>query len=189
MDSQKLIILDLDETLIYATEENLKYDDGFKVGNYYVHPRPHLESFLRFCFAHFNVGVWTSSGETYAQLVVEAIFKPEQSLDFVWSRRRCVRRFDAIRYEEYFIKDLNKLKKYGYQLKDMIMIDDTPRKLERHYGNLVRVSAFEGNTLDDELKLLSDYLATISNVDDIRPLEKRGWRHRVERNSIKNEPN
>jgi hypothetical protein len=45
---KKLLILDLDETLVYATEEKLERQEDFIVGQYYVYKRPFYTSLLSF---------------------------------------------------------------------------------------------------------------------------------------------
>lgn len=64
-----LLILDLDETLIWAREEAATTCD-FKVFSYFVSKRPHLEEFLQRVQLWYRIAVWTSSGEEYAQQVV-----------------------------------------------------------------------------------------------------------------------
>lgn len=56
------------------------------------------------------------------------------------------------------------------------MVDDTPAKLARHYGNLVRVRPFVGDQGDTELQQLGDYLCTLAGVPNVRAVEKRFWR-------------
>ena len=59
------------------------------------------------------------------------------------------------------------------------MVDDTQKKLRRNYGNLVRVSPFEGDQRDEELLDLMTYLERIKGAENIRSIEKRGWRNRL----------
>ena len=44
-DAPILLILDLDETLVYSIEEPLGRDHDFTVGPYAVYRRPHLAEF------------------------------------------------------------------------------------------------------------------------------------------------
>ncbi|MEM8673805.1 MAG: NIF family HAD-type phosphatase [Cyanobacteria bacterium P01_G01_bin.67] len=66
-------------------------------------------------------------------------------------------------------------KRQGYRLENIVMIDDTPRKLEKNYGNLVRVREWLGSTEDRELLLLMKYLTDLKKFKNIRKIEKRGW--------------
>jgi TFIIF-interacting CTD phosphatase-like protein len=176
---RKLLVLDLDETLVYATEQRLSVAEEFKAGPYYVYLRPHLRPFLEFCVNRFDVGIWTSSSADYAQAVVMQLFGSLGPLKFVWSRTRCTRRYDHETQTEYWVKDLAKLRRIGYALERVIVIDDTAKKHERNYGNLVRVSEFEGQPEDNELLHLVRYLDALANIDNVRVVEKRGWRNTI----------
>ncbi len=59
------------------------------------------------------------------------------------------------------------------------MIDDTPEKLERNYGNHVRIRPFEGQADDTELRDLIPFLNWLCSVEDLRSVEKRNWRQFV----------
>jgi TFIIF-interacting CTD phosphatase-like protein len=56
----KLLILDLDETLIHAAEKPLLQQANFSVYDYHVYKRPYLDTFLTTCLDCFDVAVWTS---------------------------------------------------------------------------------------------------------------------------------
>lgn len=118
-----LLVLDLDETLIYATEITLDREADIQVEHFAVYLRPGLERFL-------------------------ALGKL-------------------------------KLKRKGYRLENVVMLDDTPAKLAQHYGNLVRAKAFFGDPEDRELFLLAQYLPTLAQEANVRILEKRYWRSSI----------
>lgn len=177
--ARKLLVLDLDETLIHAAETQLAYEEDFRVGPYYVYLRPHLEQFVPFALSTFTVGVWTSSGETYASKVVEKVF-PEGSLAFVWSSQRCTLIRDWITGEYQPIKNFRKLKARGYRLESVIAVDDTPSKHVKNYGNLVAIREFVGDRNDGELLLLSRYLKQLAEAPNIRKIEKRFWRKHMQ---------
>lgn len=178
LPTRKLLVLDLDETLIHASERPLEHEADFELGAYFVYRRPHLEEFLRFAFAHFEVGVWTSSGEVYAEGIVSAIFS-EQRPAFVWAGRRCSLRRDFNTDQYIATKRLAKLKSLGYALEQMIAIDDSPEKHGQNYGNLVRVKEFNGETDDAELALLQKWLPAMKEVANVRKIEKRFWRQQA----------
>jgi len=178
MYQRKLLILDLDETLVHASVEPLDREADFVAFEYHVYKRPHLDVFLDFAFDAFDVGVWTSSGKEYAQVVVDRIFRRRQPL-FLFSSLKCTPRRDFNTGGYTPVKRLSKLKSLGYSLEQMIAVDDTPEKLKEHYGNLVRVAEFYGDQGDDELLLLRDYLGLLAQVPNVRSIEKRGWRSRV----------
>ncbi|OZG71656.1 hypothetical protein BTA51_20490 [Hahella sp. CCB-MM4] len=177
--NKKLLILDLDETLIHATEQPLSYRYDFRVGHYYVYKRPEVDRFLNFCAEYLKVAVWTASSEAYADSVVGQLVGQKLSLEFIWARGRCVTKFDSENYQYLFLKDLKKVKKKGFSLESVIVVDDSPEKLSRNYGNLVRISPFEGDQSDAELIHLMPYLKSLIPHTDVRKIEKRGWRRRL----------
>lgn len=181
---EKLLILDLDETLIYATEQPLERKADFVLFEntatpYFVYKRPYLDTFLEFCFTHFQVAIWTSSAEDYAQGIVEYILSPSKQPRFVWARNRCTYRRNLETYEYEWLKNLAKVKRHNYPLENVIMVDDTPAKLTKNYGNLVPVKSFEGNPNDNELLFLPKFLERLSSVENVRKIEKRYWRSLV----------
>ncbi|UXI70570.1 HAD family hydrolase [Tahibacter amnicola] len=178
LTARKLLVLDLDETLVYATEIPLGHPEDFRVGPYYVYPRPHLTAFLADMQSLFDIGVWTASGERYAIQIVQRYFAPE-SLAFVWSSERCTLARDLESGNYLTLKNLKKLRRRGYLLEQIIAVDDTPSKYRRSYGNLVTVSEFTGDPGDAELPLLGRYLRSLAGVPNVRQIEKRRWRQQV----------
>src|SRR5262245_9389016 len=57
---QHLVILDLDETLVYGAERPLDRIHDFQVGPYLVDKRPFLTEFLFTVFEWFEVAVWST---------------------------------------------------------------------------------------------------------------------------------
>jgi NLI interacting factor-like phosphatase len=119
--TDKLLILDLDETLIHATETPLVQPSDFSVYTYHVYKRPYLDTFLTTCLDWFDVAVWTSSGAEYATEVVNTIFPEPQALAFVWTSDRCSIAYnynydliDGDCPQYYSRKPLKKVKRRGY---------------------------------------------------------------------------
>lgn len=175
--NKKLLILDLDETLVFSSEKGLKSRcSDFNVGHYSVYRRPFLDEFLNYCKRTFKVAIWTSASQEYAKEIAENILKPKYPLEFLWSRDRCTKKFDEYNYSFEWIKNLKKVKRLGFNLDHVIMVDNTPAKLQNNYGNLVRIKDYEGSNRDTELKALMLYLDILKSELNIRKIEKRGWR-------------
>lgn len=173
-----LLILDLDETLIHSTRVWGSADYSFTVGPYLVYIRPHAELFLNSMAGYYEMAVWTSSSEEYASRVVNELpFR--KSPDFVWTRDRCTLAFDHEKRERFYIKDLKKLRRLGYNLDRVLVVDDSAESASRNYGNLVRVKPYGGEPEDRELLLLEKYLISIAERTDLRSIEKRLWRKQV----------
>jgi RNA polymerase II subunit A small phosphatase-like protein len=182
---RKLLILDLDETLIFGTPEPMDRGVDFMVTDqYYIYKRPHLSKFLSYCLGSFSVAVWTSSTKDYAEVVVQNIFREQfQQLQFLWARERCTRQFDPEIKESYWVKNLRKLKNKGYRLESVLIVDDSPKKLQKNYGNHIHVSPYLGAIEDNELLLLIQYLEMIKDCANVRTIEKRGWKSKIQKRS------
>jgi TFIIF-interacting CTD phosphatase-like protein len=171
-----LLILDLDECLVHATEQRLPREHDFVVGPYYVYRRPGLQDLLYGCAQAFDLAFWSSGTTDYVEAIINEITPEGVEPRFIWARPRCIRRFDYDRCEETFLKDLRKVKRLGYSLGRVLIVDDEPVKLSRNYGNAIYVRPFTGQPEDDELNRLLPYLLSIQHVADVRGVEKRGWR-------------
>lgn len=179
---RKLIVLDLDETLIFGTSGRESGSPDFVVGEYAIYQRPHLREFLDFCLAEFEVAIWTSATEQYAAEIVPKLFGAEsKELVFIWARARCTLEFDHHSFAYLYTKNLKKVERLGYPAERVVVVDNSPEKWKRSYGNLVQVADFEGDSADHELADLMDYLAYLKGVDNVRAVEKRGWRARSNR--------
>ena len=65
MDGRILITFDLDETLIHSTIFESYRPADFKLGEYSVYVRPHLNTFLQKCNEYFDIAIWSNGGESY----------------------------------------------------------------------------------------------------------------------------
>jgi Dullard-like phosphatase family protein len=166
--SRKLLILDVDETLIHA--DYALANEDFKAGPFSVIRRPYLDEFLDTVAGIFDLAVWSSGSSMYVQTVVDKVC--QHPLKFVYAVDRCTRQWTE-NAEAVYLKDLKKVK--GYELSQILIVDDSPEKLKRHYGNLVRISPFTGDRSDDALKQIIPFLVKLNKVDDVRTVEKRGW--------------
>lgn len=172
-----LLILDLDETLIHATEKKLEIKPDFQYAEYYVYRRPNLIEFLTEMSQYFKLAVWSSADDKYVNDVVELIKPNELELEFVWARSRCTIKRDYELDKYVREKRLKKVKKQGFRLEKSLIVDDSPEKTRDNFGNAIYVLPFEGNQNDNELILLSEFLKKIKDSENVRRIEKRGWRN------------
>lgn len=171
-----LLVLDLDETLVYSTKAKLCEPEDFIIEDYFVYKRPGLDDFLKYAEQNFSVAIWTSSTEDYAEEVVKNIFPQNYPLQFIYGRTKCTITFLYELNEYIYAKNLSKLKRKNYSLEKILMVDDSPEKLRRNYGNHIRVEPFVGSKNDIELYQLIKYLERIKLRDNVRSIEKRTWR-------------
>lgn len=175
---KKLLVLDLDETLLHSRLEPIDRRADLSLVGYHTYLRTHVSEFVGSCRRLFDLAVWTAATNDYASDAVKALFGEQEALAFVWARDRCSQRFDLESGERHWHKDLKKVKRLGYDLEQVIVVDDSALSYARHYGNLVQVRPFRGDPEDDELLALIDYLAFLASVPSVRSLEKRSWRDR-----------
>lgn len=183
--ARPLLILDLDETLIHAREEELDRAADFQIFGYHVYRRPYLADFLSSVRADFDLAVWSSASDDYVAAVVGHIFGADCPLRFVWGRSRAtlmrlVRDEYGYTYDPWdhrrYLKPLKKVKRMGWRLERMLIVDDTPEKCVRNYGNAIYPLPFEGDEADAELLSLAAYLSSLKDEPDMRRIEKRRWR-------------
>lgn len=173
---RNLLILDVDEVLIYSKEEIGDAEYDFEVATYWTRIRPFAERFVQTVFDWYYVAVWSSATAGYLNTVLDKLIPDTEKLQFVWARDRCTFRYDSRAGDHYFLKDLKKVKRRGYDLDRVLVIEDDPRTMERSYGNLIKVAPYYGNPSDRELVLLSEYLKDMRDVQNVRKREKRNWR-------------
>jgi RNA polymerase II subunit A small phosphatase-like protein len=174
--SNKLIILDLDETLIHATQIELDYPYDFKVDNYFIYQRPYLQDFLADISRHFSLGIWSSATDNYVNKIVQQLKSENFDFEIVWGRSKCSFKRDVTYDTSTFEKRLDKLKNKGFRLEQILIVDDSPSKARTNYGNAIYVKEFTGDKEDCELKFLYEYLLTFKKVENVRTIEKRRWR-------------
>lgn len=189
-DERLLLILDVDETLIHATREELSQAADFEIFNYKVYKRPYLDEFLKAISSDFLVAIWSSASDDYVEEIAKRIIPNELALEFVWGRSRCTyqRNLQIDEYGYYdddpinhyhYIKPLKKVKRKGFNLERILVVDDSPHKSKDNYGNAIYPSAFTGDSQDIELKLLAKYLKLLRNKENVLRIEKRNWRNRI----------
>ncbi|KOY86077.1 phosphoprotein phosphatase [bacterium 336/3] len=186
-----LLILDLDETLIHASKVLIHDNYDFKVFHYYVYKRPFLDEFIKTCSENFQLAIWSSASDDYVIEIVKNIIPHHIPLAFVWGRSRCTPiispqideygyyNLDVTSHYEY-AKKLFKVKRKGYDLKRVLIVDDTPAKVANNYGNAIYSKEFKGEKDDKELTILSKYLLYLKDEQSVRTIEKRNWRRQIE---------
>ena len=116
--TRRLLILDLDETLIHATEQPLGRAADFRLEHYHVYCRPYVNSFLQKMAEIYDLAVWSSATQDYVAGIVARIMPEGIEPKFTWGRGQCTRRYDPEWREDYYRKDLRKVKRLGYDLDD-----------------------------------------------------------------------
>lgn len=158
--SVRLVVFDLDETLVHATRERLTYVHDFAVPPYHVYIRPFAAELISFTAKHFDIAVWSSSSQEYVEAVTESLFGAQYPTKFSWAVQRCVQKVDPRTNGYVYIKDLRKVQKHGYSVEEIVMLDDSPEKLQRQPRRHIHVAPFTGNKDDRELLSVIEKLET-----------------------------
>lgn len=156
---KRLVVFDLDETLVHAREEPLAVKPLARVGLYWVYLRPHAHRLLSFAASNFDVGFWSSSSAAYVAQVLAALLPADFDVKFVWAAERCVQRPNPASGGYAYIKDLRKLRRFGYLADEIIMVDDSPEKVARQPRSHLLVAPFFGDPTDVELLAVERTLA------------------------------
>jgi RNA polymerase II subunit A small phosphatase-like protein len=185
-----LLILDIDETLIFASDKELDRKADIEMFNYFIYKRPYLTEFIDLVKDDFILAIWSSASDDYVKEIVKHIIPLEIDMAFVWGRSHCTYKsnlemgdygyyVDNGTHHYHYVKPLKKLKNKGYMLERMLIVDDTPHKSKLNYGNAIYPKEFLGDSNDNELLILASYLKTLKDKDNVRKLEKRGWQKHI----------
>lgn len=169
---RKVLILDLDETLIHSTSYRPAFHRQFKSLTVYVHnqcnifhvfKRPHAELFLREAYKHFDLYIFTASIKEYADPVLDLIFPRLKALI-----RGRIYRESCVLTQGNYVKDLSMLG--NTDLSSTIIVDNSPISYSRNESNAIPISNFFGTGTDEALLNLVPFLEALSHVKDVRSI-------------------
>ena len=168
---KKLLVLDLDETLISSNECPPHNWDNTQIVNFqlsnkfnytiYVKFRPFVFDFLETMSKHYEIAIFTASEKAYADAIINKL-DPERKLI---SKR--LYNSDCDQINGIFVKDLTKL---GRNLKDVVLVDNTVLCFAFQLNNGVPVLSYygSGKSNDTELIDLREFLISIKDCADVR---------------------
>ena len=156
------LVLDLDETLV-----NFKIKKG-REG--YVRLRPFLFGFLEEVSQYYELIIFTSATEAYANSVIEAIEHDKKYFDYIFYRQH------TIIVGNDFVKDLTRI---GRPLNSTIIIDNMPQNFRFQKENGICIKPFWGQDSND--KTLYDLMPILLDI------AKNGGDVRISLNSYKDE--
>lgn len=175
---QILLVIDLDSTLIYASETEIHKTFDYKVFQFFVYLRPFFFQFLKSVSGCFSLALWSAGSDKYVQNIFEKVFPQEICFDFIWARSRC----DFEGYSEEFLsendlysKNLNVLKRFGYDMERVLILDDSPSICLKNKKNSIHIQPFLGSDADKELFYLNKYLLKISKEKNVMELDTSSW--------------
>lgn len=154
------LVLDLDETLVYAREGPL-------------YARPGLDEFFKVCAERCEVVVWTAGLRAYAQAII-------RNIDKAGVVQHCIYRHSKwFTGQAGYRKDLAAL---GRPLDKVLIIENTPDCIRGYQQNGILVEDYEGgervdNTipaLTDVIKQLTDSQMTVPHFVTSCPMLVKG---------------
>lgn len=165
-----LIILDIDQTLIYAHSSKENSFD-FEVEKYYIKIRPYAREFIQAIMAKHDVAVWTAANLNYATAIVKNLFGDLSSkLKFVWADTQCMLTARGM------IKMLDQVWSYGIHSKETtFIIDDNPISYILNIDNALHIPQFTGCDYDTELEQIGELLCSIPTNTTIDNVSRGKW--------------
>ena len=164
--SKKTLVLDLDETLVHSqfipysikSDLILKIDIENKIHDIHVLFRPGIQNFLKKLAKLYEIVIFTASVSKYADPLLDIIDKNN------YCSHRLFREHCSMMGITY-IKDLKKL---GRDLKDVVIVDNSPLSYSFNKENGIPILAWFNDKNDKELYNLLPILEFLSIVDDVR---------------------
>jgi len=182
--NKKLILLDLDETLIHS-EHELKdkdlnsfdtiirfkdKDDPSESDEYYemgIYVRNETQKFLSLLNNYFNIGIFTASEKEYADAIIRYLDPNQDIIKFCLYRNNCVNVNDLIN-----VKDLRVIK--DIDLKKVVLVDNNMYSFAPQLSNGILINSFYGDKNDVELWNVLGYLIQyIFPADDVRIINEK----------------
>ncbi len=121
---RKLLVLDLDETLIHSAYTPIEGAElKARRGYFHLYERPYLKEFLHRCSAENDLAIWSASKADYVRWIIRSTVLSEYSFVFINTRKNCKRIFGNGGRVDY-LKDLTA---YMPQYEKVIILDDVPK--------------------------------------------------------------
>jgi len=171
----KLLILDLDETLVHCVPASEKSDTkitfDLPTGNTSevgLNIRPWVNNFLRYVSWHFEVAVFTASQKCYADVVLDYLDPHNELVHHRLYRESCIETAGI------HVKDLRIFQ--GWDLSDIILVDNASYSYVNQIDNGVPVLSWTNDPADCELPKIARLLDACLRVDDVREVTRSVFR-------------
>ena len=169
--SKKTLVLDLDETLVHSQfiPFSIKSDLLFKIElenqlhDIHVLIRPGVQKFLQKMGKLFEIVIFTASVSKYA----------DPLLDIIDRNHNCSCRLFREHCSMVGITYIKDLKKLGRDLKDIIIVDNSPLSYSLNHENGLPILTWFNDKNDRELYKITPILEFLSNVYDVREYIKQ----------------
>jgi CTD small phosphatase-like protein 2 len=179
---KKIALFDLDETIVHCIGEvnmnnleslSLQSDAKIKVHlpggkkevTVGINIRPNWEEALKRIKEKYHIIAFTASHESYADSVLNYLDSEKKYFEFRLYRCHCVP--CSINGMKFYVKDL-KILEDNYDLKDLILVDNSVLSFAYHLDNGIPISPFYDSKDDKELLTIADFLLKYADENDIR---------------------
>ena len=154
LEKKFCLVLDLDETLTH--------NSTLSFGHYFL-LRPGAVNFLTKVSEYFEIIIFTSSSQSYANNILDKIDQQKKLISHRLYKKHTTSEGGKI------IKDLSKI---GRDLKKIIFVDNLKVNAKYNLDNLYLIKTWTDDVMDNELEILGNFLENIVNSgkfnDDIR---------------------
>jgi len=161
---KKCLVLDLDETLVHSSFKLIHQADFVvpveiegQYHNVYVIKRPGVDAFMKKMGELYEVVVFTASLSKYADPVLDML-----DIHKVVNHR--LFRESCYNHHGNYVKDLSQL---GRDLREVIIIDNSPASYVFHPANAVPISSWFNDPHDTELLDIIPFLEDLTKVNDV----------------------
>jgi Dullard-like phosphatase family protein len=166
--AQKILVLDLDETLIHCSfHPPAEYDFMVSVPvetqvfDAYIQKRPFVDEFIAKVINSFYVVIFTASLQQYANPIIDQICPslPQEQRMF---RENCTFK------DGFYVKDLSI---FSAPLENIVIVDNNPASFLMHPDNAILSETWEGDPTDTELMdYILPVLTACISADDVKPI-------------------
>ena len=180
--NKKIALFDLDETIVHCLGEinmnnieslSRQSDAKIKVQlpgrkkevTIGINIRPHWEEALTRIKDKYHIVAFTASHESYADSVLNYLDPNNEYFEHRLYRAHCV--LCSVDGAKFYVKDL-KILEDNYNLKDVVIIDNSVLSFAYHLDNGIPISPYYDSKVDTELLEIADFLVKYADENDIR---------------------
>ena len=180
--NKKIALFDLDETIVHCIGEinmnnleSLSRQSDAKIKVHLpggkrevtvgINIRPNWEEALRRIKDKYHIIAFTASHESYADSVLNYLDSEKKYFEYRLYRCHCV--LCVMNGAKFYVKDL-KILEDNYDLKDVVIIDNSVLSFAYHLDNGIPISPFYDTKNDTELLDIADFLLEYADENDIR---------------------
>ena len=168
--SKKIIIFDIDETLIkaYDNDPGGKRDIlNFHGKKFFIKKRPGCDLLLKTCLKKYNIGIWSNGDSEYVS-IVDLLFEGKEKPVFVYTRD------NSINIRNVLTKQLELIDR---KIEDLLIIDDNFNVIN-NFNNAIIIPKFNGDERDNILIELNNWINKLPSNPKFNKIIKPDFRYK-----------